>query len=102
MGKKISTGVYSGDSELYERALKQWGYEAQALQCIQEMAEFTIEITKKISGSLFRETNYLGELIDTQIMINQMVHRELNNPSYWMLRKQAIEKLKQRLEGPII
>lgn len=98
MEKKISVGVYSGaESDLYGLALTRWGYEAQALKCIEELAEFIVELSKKLNGYDDRGTLYLGELLDAQIMLNQMVHNELNNPVYWMLRKQKIERLKNRL-----
>lgn len=103
MEKKISIGVYSGaESDLYEEALKKWGYDAQALKCIEELAEFIVELSKRLKGYDDRRFRYLGELLDAQIMINQMVHNELNDPRYWMVRKQKIEGLKNRLLDEVI
>jgi predicted nucleic acid-binding protein len=90
--------VYSGaDHELYEKALKFWGIEAQRLKAIEEMSELSVVISKMLNGYTVSETAYLGELIDAQLLINQLVHNELGNPSYWMLKRQKIERLKMRV-----
>lgn len=85
------------DSETYEKALKHFGVDAQRLKAIEEMSELSVEIAKMLNGYDVPETRYLSELIDAQLLINQLVHNELGNPSYWMLRRQKIERLKMRL-----
>lgn len=93
----MTSGVYSCDSDLYDEALKKYGYEAQALHTIQELSEFTVEITKRLEGKGER-IDYLHELIDAQLMLNQMIYNELNDPDYWRIRKLGIKRLRLKLE----
>jgi len=93
----VNNVYFCTDSETYEKALKYFGIEAQRLKAIEEMSELTVEIAKMLNGYDVPETRYLSELIDTQLLINQLVHNELGNPSYWLLRRQKIERLKMRL-----
>ncbi len=91
------------ESEFFDLALKTWGLEAQLTQAIQELAEFTVEITKrqqgrgKPAGSF--QSPYLEEMADAYIMLGQLVRNEVNhNPGAWeSILSEKMDRLRKRL-----
>ena len=57
---------------VYERALKTWGKEAQMLQVIEEMSELTKEILKNVNRKKDNLAEIIEETADVEIMLEQL------------------------------
>ena len=59
-------------NNVYERALKAWGKNAQMLQVIEEMSELTKEILKNINRGKDNVDCIIEEVADVEIMLEQL------------------------------
>lgn len=59
---------------IYERALKTWGKDAQMLQVIEEMSELTKEILKNVNRKKDNIAELVEETADVEIMLEQLKH----------------------------
>jgi hypothetical protein len=59
------------EMDVYQQALEKWGWDLQAKKAIQELAEAIVEISKRLEGRE-NHSEYVEELVDAEIMINQM------------------------------
>lgn len=57
---------------IYERALKTWGKDAQMLQVIEEMSELTKEILKNVNRKKDNIAELVEETADVEIMLEQL------------------------------
>lgn len=58
--------------EIYKRAVKKFGFKAQFLAAIEELAELQVEIAKELNGKRPDITNLIDEVADVKIMIEQI------------------------------
>lgn len=83
---------------IYDRALKDWGKNAQMLQVIEEMSELTKEILKNVN----RGKNNLNELIeetaDVEIMLEQLKYCLNINRQVEDYKKQKLLKIAAKLD----
>lgn len=85
----------------YKKFLEKWGYEAQALMCIEEMSELTKALCKyqrygKENCSEEIKQNVLEEIADVLNMAEQM-QLYFGREKVDEIRKQKIEKTLKRL-----
>jgi len=95
------------EKELYERALKKWGIEAQVSMAIEEMAELTVELCHSLRQNKFvAPTKVLEELADVQIMVEQLTlifsseifDGQARKEEFEVYRRQKLQKLKMYLD----
>ena len=83
---------------IYDRALKDWGKNAQMLQVIEEMSELTKEILKNVN----RGKNNLNELIeetaDVEIMLEQLKYCLNINRQVEDYKEQKLLKIAAKLD----
>jgi len=90
--------------KLYDEATETWGLLAQYDQCIEEMAELTIAISKYKRKKLYGEyecdssieENFIEELADVSMCIEQMRYMIGEDKVYDMLDKK-LEKMKGQI-----
>lgn len=58
--------------DIYHRALKVWGKDAQMLQVIEEMSELTKEILKNVNRGKDNVSAIIEETADVEIMLEQL------------------------------
>lgn len=58
--------------ELYQSALNKWGIAAQALKAIEEMAELTVNLSKRLNRLEVSDAELIDEVADVIIMSEQM------------------------------
>lgn len=57
---------------IYERAVKVWGKDAQMLQVIEEMSELTKELLKNVNRKKNNISEIIEETADVEIMLEQL------------------------------
>ncbi len=82
---------------LYDRALSQWGREAQARMVQEECAELIVAINKW-SRSASAECDVIEEIADVEIMCGQM-RVVLGDEQIDRMKQRKLERLKAKLEG---
>lgn len=60
------------EQELYKRAIRVWGKEAQMLQVIEEMSELIKEILKNVNRKKDNVDAIIEEAADVEIMLGQL------------------------------
>jgi len=87
------------EKEIYEKAVKHWGYALQVNQSIQEMSELIKELTKIFQGKTNPEA-IVEEMIDVQIMLNQMeyIMKEKMGLAYHSTYESYFDKKLKRIE----
>ena len=63
--------AYEERKEIYEKALRTWGTQAQIMMAIEEMSELTKELCKHFRGRPNGE-EIVDELADVTIMVEQL------------------------------
>lgn len=83
---------------IYERAVKQWGYNLQIDMIIEECAEL-IDAIQKYRRKRVPINNVIDELCDVQLMINEAKYIFGIDEEYWDSNMRSkIFRLEQRLE----
>lgn len=85
---------------VYERAIKAWGEEAQLRQTQEECAELIAAINQMLRGTRRRE-HVIEEIADVKIMIEQMEHM-FDKDEIAAARKKKLIRLEDRLQPPTI
>ena len=82
--------------EIYRKALRRWGPEAQTLMAVEEMSELQKELCKAARGKQ-NKAEIAEEIADVQIMLGQMIllHDCADEVEEQKARK--LERLKGRL-----
>jgi hypothetical protein len=57
--------------KIYKKLIKKYGKNHQIMKCVEEISELNVELSKKINDN--ETENYPVEVIDTKIMIEQMI-----------------------------
>ena len=63
--------TYEERKEIYEKALRTWGTQAQIMMALEEMSELTKELCKHISGR-HNGAEIIDEVADVTIMMEQL------------------------------
>lgn len=94
---------------LYKKAIKSWGKNAQISMVIEESSELITELGKLIKNLMkltrckndrqYKTTKILveGEIADVEIMLNQM-HFIFDDEMINKIKKEKLERLKKRLK----
>ena len=92
------------ENELYEKAIKKWGVDAQINMAIEEMAELIQALVKQgraVNGCTKGEV--MEEIIDVEIMLEQLKLIFFPNKSdldfYDFFRRQKLLRLEKLLEA---
>jgi len=85
-------------TDIYRRAVKKWGKDAQLWQTVEELAEFLDALAKRIRGRP-EGTNLPEEIADLEIMLEQVciifgIHRKEVED----IKKQKLARLMERLQ----
>jgi len=84
------------ESELYQKAIDQWGEPLQKIMVIEECAELIKAISKWFRGQA-SDDDLIQEMVDVQLMINQLrviINDESKWDRWWAYK---VERLKERL-----
>ena len=71
MKKKEPVGISCSPTEVYEKALKKWGYQSQWGMLIEEMGEL-MQVLNKYERFKATVAEVQDELVDVEIMLGQM------------------------------
>jgi len=91
------------EAELYRKAYRKWGIEAQMDMVIEEAAELTKEICKAHrKGLIHVQAEVTEELVDMEIMVEQLKvilsdHLHSFDGMYMRMREEKLNRLDDRL-----
>lgn len=86
------------DQVVYQMALEQWGYAAQANQAQEELGELIVAISKHFfRGKGIEDSGIVGELADVSIMVDQLVHMLGVSAEVEAARKFKMDRLLNRI-----
>lgn len=98
--KKLKPEQVRTRSQLYAECYKRYGLPVQLIQLIQEMAELTKEITKRIFSSgmddLWIPEAMVEEVVDVEIMIEQM-RIIYGNRIFDTMKAKKLDRLRKRI-----
>lgn len=84
---------------IYERALRAWGIDAQLGMVIEECAELIKVINKQWRGKATKE-EIIEECVDVELMINQMKEYFKDDINTWdRIKMNKIERLNTMLDS---
>ena len=83
---------------IYKRALKVWGKDAQMLQVIEEMSELTKEILKNINRKKDNIAEIIEETADVEIMLQQLKYCYDIAEDVEEYKKEKLQKIEKRLD----
>lgn len=86
-------------SDIYRRALKTWGKDAQMLQVIEEMSELTKEILKNINRGKDNLDEIVEETADVEIMLEQLKYCYDIEEKVREYKAQKLLKIERRLDS---
>lgn len=84
--------------DIYHRALKTWGKDAQMLQVIEEMSELIKEILKNVNRGKDNISEIIEETADVEIMLEQLKCCYNINTQVADYKKQKLLKIAKRLD----
>ena len=85
--------------DIYTAAVKKFGKERQLVLCMEEMAEFTKELSKNMRGSK-NITNISEEMADVEIMLEQLRVIFGNRSEVDAIKAEKLLRLADRVEMP--
>ena len=75
-------------------AIKVWGKERQTNMVIEELGEF-LQAWNKVKRGAFTEEQYVEELVDVYIMIQQMIH--MHSDTFAKVYPKKLAKVKAKI-----
>lgn len=58
--------------ELYQAAINKWGVKAQVIKAIEEMAELTVNLAKRLNSLEVSDEQLIDEVADNVVMAGQL------------------------------
>lgn len=86
------------DKELYQLALKTWGYDAQTVMVFEEMSELQKELCKHARGK-DNQDHIAEEIADVLIMLEQMMILHNCEDLVFQYKQEKKIRLEKRLRG---
>lgn len=90
--------THPDDTTIYQMALNQWGYAAQANQAQEELGELIVAVSKCFfRGKNIEDSGIVGELADVSIMVEQLIYILGVKDDVAAARKFKLERLVGRI-----
>lgn len=96
-----------GAEKIYDAALEKWGRKSQEEMLVEECAELIVAIKKldrdasnsTIEAQLKTYNNFIGELADVQIMLEQVIRAHKVEKMVDAKKRSKLERLARRLKS---
>ena len=91
-------GMKHTETEILNQAIRQWGAESQVYMLLEEIGELQQAVCKlRRNNSQGTFENFVEELADVELMIDQMKVLYLITPEVAVVREQKLERLEKML-----